>query len=176
MPQVKFNPHFAYPKIKGTKSNPLKEKDIALAAKNIQTTLLGVKADAYEKGLDVTLINKLKEMTGLSIIAKKVEIPSVKKVRAHYAEHVNKPFYPNLEKYITRDNFGLFVFKGENAVKKVRKACMELRNTFAPGSKNENLLHSSDSKIAAQKEIINWFGAPIAKHKKLEKLNYRAIA
>jgi len=175
MPKVTFNPNSVYRKIQGTKANPLKGKDIAQAAKNIQTTLVGVKADAYEKGLDSTLINKLKEMTGLKIIAKKVEKPSIAKVRSHYAEHVNKGFYPDLEKYITRDNFGLFVFKGENAVKKIRKACMELRNTFAPGSKNENLLHSSDSKIASQKEIINWFGAPIKNHS-TAKPQFRAVA
>ena len=155
MSKVKFNPKILYPKIKGTKSNPLKGKDIL-----VRETLVGVKADAYEKGLDDHLINMLKHTTGIKIVAKKVEVPAVAKVRNHYSEHVHKKFYPELESYITRGNFGLYVFKGENAVKKVRQACMQLRARYAPGAKTENLLHSSDGVFSAQKEIRNWFQTP----------------
>ena len=41
------------------------------------------------------------EDKGLNIVAMKLMQVTPELARRHYTEHVNKPFYPNLEKFIT---------------------------------------------------------------------------
>ena len=93
--------------------------------------------------------------------------------RKHYHEHVEKSFYPNLEKYITSDRAFGMVISGENCIDAIHD------KTFMGSTKNpaegtiryngfalmgyldrnpeingtQNVTHSSDAVEAAQKEI-----------------------
>ena len=86
--------------------------------------------------------------------------------REHYSALVNKPFYPELEAYITSDIvFGMIV-EGENAIETIRTIVGATKNP-APGTIRhdipkgmglelrlmENVVHASDSVESAKKEI-----------------------
>jgi nucleoside-diphosphate kinase len=83
-----------------------------------------------------------------------------------YAEHVGKPFFPELAKYMTTGPSVMLVLAGENAIAKVRAINGATNPAKAePGtirydyatSMTENVVHSSDSPESAQREIAFWF-------------------
>ncbi len=123
-----------------------------------EQTLLGLKPDAFEKGLAKTLEKEIVNKTGLKVAKNWVGVPTREKMETHYAEHKGKGFFNDLIDYVTRGKFKVVTLEGEDAVSKLRTAALELRNKYAPGAKNENLIHSSDSVQSAKKEIINFFG------------------
>ena len=86
--------------------------------------------------------------------------------KKHYHEHVNKPFYPDLEEYITSDKaYGMKV-SGEDAIAVIRALAGATKNP-EPGTirydipeylgierrVTQNVVHSSDSENAAQTEL-----------------------
>lgn len=90
----------------------------------------------------------------------------VNHARQHYAAHVGKPFYPDLERYITSDKAYGMIVVGENAISTVRLlagATKEpeegsIRHDIPvmlnlPIRVRENVVHSSDCKEAAKTEI-----------------------
>jgi len=86
--------------------------------------------------------------------------------RQHYAEHVNKPFFPGLLSYITSGPVVALVLEGKNAVAEVRKlngatnpleaACGTIRGDFAQ-EVGRNVVHGSDSVESAAREIAIYF-------------------
>jgi nucleoside-diphosphate kinase len=84
----------------------------------------------------------------------------------HYAEHVGKDFYPNLEKYITSDIAYGMIVEGENAISQIRSIIGSTKNP-AEGTIRyeipkllglelritENVVHASDSISSAEREI-----------------------
>src|SRR3954467_12866712 len=106
------------------------------------------------------------EDKGLSIIALKMLRVTADLSKQHYAEHVQKPFYPNLEKFITASPIVALVVEGLEAIRVVREmlgATSGLK--AAPGtirgdyssSRQMNLVHASDGPEAAAKEIALYF-------------------
>jgi nucleoside-diphosphate kinase len=85
----------------------------------------------------------------------------------HYGEHVGKPFYEGLVSYITACPIVAAVFEGTDAVQAVR-ATMGSTNPrdAAPGTIRadygieigRNLVHGSDSKESAAREVALFFG------------------
>jgi nucleoside-diphosphate kinase len=86
--------------------------------------------------------------------------------RQHYAEHVNKPFYPDLEAFITSGPVVAMVVEGPEAIT-VMRTLMGKTNAreSAPGtirgdlgaSRQMNLIHGSDGPEAAKREIATYF-------------------
>ncbi len=84
----------------------------------------------------------------------------------HYAEHVGKDFYPNLERYITSDIAYGMIIEGENAIAQIRAIVGATKNP-AEGTiryeipkmlglelrVTENVVHASDSTESAEREI-----------------------
>ena len=84
----------------------------------------------------------------------------------HYAEHVGKDFYPNLEKYITSDIAYGMVVEGDDAISQIRTLVGSTKNP-AEGTiryeipkylglelrVTENVVHASDCTESAKKEI-----------------------
>jgi len=123
----------------------------------IERTLLGIKPDAFEKGLASTIGQEIIQKTGLKLITAKIGVQSKKIMENHYAEHKGKGFFENLINYVTRGKFGAYVLEGDDAIVKLRAAASEVRAKYAPDSKSENLVHSSDSVESAAREIKNFF-------------------
>ena len=86
--------------------------------------------------------------------------------RQHYAEHVNKPFYPALESFITASPVIAAVVEGLEAIRVVREmlgatsglkaAAGTIRGDYS-SSRQMNLVHASDGPEAARREIDLYF-------------------
>ena len=60
------------------------------------------------------------ENKGLNIIAMKMLVVTPELSKQHYAEHVSKPFYPNLESFITGGPVVAMVVEGLEVIRVVR--------------------------------------------------------
>jgi nucleoside-diphosphate kinase len=131
-----------------------------------ETTFVMLKPDALERNLVGEIIGRL-ERKGLRL--KKIELTSVSKELAarHYAEHLEKAFYPELEAYVTRGPVLATIWEGRKAITVVRgllgatdstkAAAGTIRGDFGFDA-TENLVHASDSPESAEREIRNFFG------------------
>jgi nucleoside-diphosphate kinase len=130
-----------------------------------ERTLVVIKPDAVRRGLVGEIIGRY-ERRGLSIVAMDQRVIDGELSDAHYAEHVDKPFYPDLKKFITGGPLVAFVLEGDTAIDVVRTmngatdgrkaAPGTIRGDFAL-STSENLVHASDSADSAKREIDLWF-------------------
>jgi nucleoside-diphosphate kinase len=140
-----------------------------------ERVLILIKPDAIQKQLAGIIIHDLSQLN-LKMIG--LKLVNVKKHLAekHYEVHKEKPFYPDLLKYIMGEyhNFHSIIaiaYSGENAVKKLRDYIGKtnpddanpttLRGKYGKvNSKTnniENVIHASDSPEKGEKEISIWF-------------------
>ena len=131
----------------------------------MQRTLILFKPDAVQRRLVGTLLGRL-EAKGLKIVGLKMLVVTKELSRQHYAEHVNKGFYPLLESFITSGPVVALVAEGPRAVAVVRAMMGPTNGAEAPSgtirgdfglSRQMNLMHGSDSPEAAEKEIAVYF-------------------
>jgi nucleoside-diphosphate kinase len=102
----------------------------------------------------------------LSIVALDLRTIDGAKADEHYAEHVDRDFYPPLRDFVTSGPMLAAVLEGDEAVEVVRliNGATDGRKA-APGtirgdlslSNRENLVHGSDSPESAEREIKIWF-------------------
>ena len=102
----------------------------------------------------------------LAVVGLKLHQMTSEEARGFYAEHVNKPFFPELEEYMTKGPSVMIALAGENAIAAVRAINGAtnpekaepgtLRYDFAP-SMTENVVHSSDSPASAERGVAFWF-------------------
>ena len=131
----------------------------------MEKTFAMIKPAAVQRGLAGTIISRY-EAKGLRIAAMKIMQVTDELARQHYAEHVNKPFFPGLLSYITSGPVVALVLEGKNAVAEVRKlngatnpleaACGTIRGDFAQ-EVGRNVVHGSDSVESAAREIAIYF-------------------
>jgi nucleoside-diphosphate kinase len=86
--------------------------------------------------------------------------------KQHYAEHVEKPFYPSLEEFITAAPVVATIFGGPEVIRVVREmlgatsglkaAAGTIRGDYS-ASRQMNLVHASDSPESAAREIGIYF-------------------
>lgn len=132
-----------------------------------QRTLVLLKPDAVRRGLVGEIISRY-EAKGLTLIALDLQRVDAAKADAHYAEHVDRDFYPPLRAFVTSGPMVAAVFEGDEAIEVVRalNGATDGRKA-APGtirgdysmSNRENLVHGSDSVESATREIGIWFPA-----------------
>ena len=130
-----------------------------------QRTLVLLKPDAVRRGLVGEVLGRF-EAKGLSIVAMEHRTIDAAQADRHYAEHVDKAFYPPLRAFVTSGPLVALVLEGDEAVEVVRAAngATDGRKA-APGtirgdlalSNRENLVHGSDSPESAVREIGIWF-------------------
>lgn len=129
-------------------------------------TFVICKPDAVERGLVGEIITRI-EKRSLRIVAMEMRTIDVETARKHYAEHVEKGFYPELEEFITRGPSVLMAVEGPSDTWKVLRTMMGATNPAdsAPGTIRgdlgilftENLIHGSDSADAAARELGIFF-------------------
>ena len=131
----------------------------------MERTLILFKPDAVQRRLAGKLLTRLEDR-GLKIVGMKMLRVSKELSARHYAEHVNKPFYPLLEQFITSGPVVALVAEGPQAVAVVRGMMGPTNGAQAsPGtirgdyglSRQMNLMHGSDSLEAAKREIEVYF-------------------
>ena len=130
-----------------------------------QRTLLLLKPDAVRRGLVGHILARF-EAKGLSLVALEMRRIDAAQADQHYAEHVDRDFYPPLREFITSGPLVAAVLEGDQAVEVVRgiNGATDGRKA-APGtirgdlslSNRENLVHGSDSAESAEREIKLWF-------------------
>ena len=130
-----------------------------------QRTLVLLKPDAVRRGLVGKLLDRY-ESRGLTIVALEQRTIDEAQADRHYAEHVERDFYPPLRAFVTSGPMVALVLEGDEAVEVVRgiNGATDGRKA-APGtirgdyslSNRENLVHGSDSPESAEREIALWF-------------------
>jgi nucleoside-diphosphate kinase len=130
-----------------------------------ERTLVLIKPDAVRRGLVGEILRRL-ERKGLTIETMVLRRMDAALADAHYAEHVEKAFYPPLKDFMTGGPLVAMVLSGDAAVDVVRglvgatdgrkAAAGTIRGDFSL-SNRENLVHASDSADSAKREIALWF-------------------
>lgn len=130
-----------------------------------QRTLVLIKPDAVRRGLVGAVLSRY-ETKGLTLVAMEHRLIDAAQADAHYAEHVEQPWYPPLREFATSGPLVALVLEGDEAIAVVR-----LLNGVTDGRKaeagtvrgdyslsnRENLVHASDSEESAAREIALWF-------------------
>jgi nucleoside-diphosphate kinase len=132
---------------------------------SVQRTLVILKPDAVRRGLVGEILSRF-EAKGLTIVAMEHRTIDGALADEHYAEHVERDFYPPLRAFVTSGPLVPLVLEGDEAVEVVRalNGATDGRKA-APGtirgdlslSNRENLVHGSDSPESAKREIEIWF-------------------
>jgi nucleoside-diphosphate kinase len=130
-----------------------------------QRTLVLLKPDTVRRGLVGNVLSRF-EAKGLSIVTLQMRMVDRELADRHYAEHVDKAFYPPLRDFVTSGPMVAAILEGDEAVEVVRaiNGATDGRKA-APGtirgdlslSNRENLVHGSDSPESAEREIAIWF-------------------
>ena len=131
----------------------------------MERTLVLVKPDAVRRGLVGHVLSRY-EAKGLRIVAMEQRVITGEVADAHYAEHVERDFYPPLREFATSGPLVALVLEGDEAISVVRVLTGATDGRKAdPGtirgdlslSNRENLVHASDSAESAEREIALWF-------------------
>ncbi|WP_433387031.1 nucleoside-diphosphate kinase [Micromonospora sp. KLBMP9576] len=130
-----------------------------------ERTLVLIKPDAVRRGLVGEVISRF-ERKGLRIDAMVSRTMDAALADRHYAEHVEKPFYPPLKDFMTGGPLVALVLAGDQVIDVVRgivgstdgrKATAGTIRGDLSLSNRENLVHASDSPESAKREIALWF-------------------
>lgn len=132
----------------------------------VERTFVMVKPDGVARGLVGEVISRL-ERKGLRLENIRMVQVDESLAREHYAEHMEKPFFPELVAFITSGPVVAMEWSGESAVA-VARTLMGATNPAdaAPGTIRgdyglritENIVHGSDSAESAERELKIWFG------------------
>ena len=131
-----------------------------------ETSYVMIKPEFANNHLVVKEVERRLTNAGLKIVKASYIQYSVEDAKQHYSAHVNKDFYPELEKYITSDIAYGMIVDGENAITTIRSLVGSTKNP-AEGTirydiplmlgwelrVTQNVVHASDSVDAAIAEI-----------------------
>ena len=130
-----------------------------------QSTLLIIKPDAVRRGLIGDILSRV-ERKGLRVDALRMMRIDEDLAGRHYAEHREKPFFPELVAFITAGDVVVARLSGREAIT-VLRAMMGATDPAAspPGTirgdygleVTENLVHGSDSPESAARELELFF-------------------
>jgi nucleoside-diphosphate kinase len=130
-----------------------------------ERTLILIKPDAVERRLAGEILGRI-ERRGLEVRAGRLLRVSRDLGEEHYAEHREKPFFGELVEFITSGPTWALVVEGEGAIATMRKTIGATNPANAePGTIRgdlavampDNLVHGSDSRESAEREISLWF-------------------
>ncbi len=131
----------------------------------MERTLVLLKPDCVQRRLMGKIIGRFEEK-GLNIVAMKMMQITPELSKKHYAEHVNKPFYPGLEAFVTGAPVVAMIVEGLEVIRVMREmlgatsglkaAAGTIRGDYS-SSRQMNLVHASDGPEAAAREIALYF-------------------
>ncbi|GHJ45447.1 nucleoside diphosphate kinase [Catellatospora sp. TT07R-123] len=130
-----------------------------------ERSLVLIKPDAVRRGLVGEIVTRF-ERKGLTLDALVLRTMDDDLADAHYAEHVEKAFYPPLKTFMTSGPLVVAIVSGDQAIAVIRAlvgatdgraaAAGTIRGDLSL-SNRENLVHASDSTESAEREIKLWF-------------------
>lgn len=130
----------------------------------MERTLIVIKPDGVARKLVGEILTRF-ERKGFSIAGMRMLKFDVSLAKDFYSPHVGKPFFPDLEKFITSGPVVAAVLEGDKAVDVVRRmigvtksfeaSSGTIRGDFALGF-TDNVIHASDSaeSFARESKII----------------------
>lgn len=134
-----------------------------------QRTLVLIKPDGVARGMVGQVIGRI-EAKGYRIVALQLRRADEDLLAAHYAEHVGKPFYAPLVKFMLSGPLVALVAEGQRVIEGFRALAGATDPTAAaPGTLRgdfgrdwglpvqQNLVHGSDSEESAAREVALWF-------------------
>lgn len=143
----------------------------------IERTLVLLKPDAVQRSITGEVISRF-EKAGLKISGIKMVWVDKDFSKKHYSEHVEKSFYPGLEKMIVEGPVIAIVLEGIHVVEIVRKMVGPtepkealpgtIRGDYShvsysyadnKGIAIKNIIHASGNSKEAEKEVSLWFSA-----------------
>lgn len=132
----------------------------------VEHTFVMVKPDGVARGLVGEVVSRF-ERKGLKLEKLRMLTIDQELAGRHYAEHVAKPFYPDLVEFITSGPVVAMEWSGEGAVG-VGRTLMGVTNPAEadPGTIRGdyaveityNIVHGSDSLESAERELGIFFG------------------
>ncbi len=131
----------------------------------MERTFILFKPDCVQRRLVGRILARFEDK-GLSVVAMKMLTITPELSKQHYAEHVQKGWYPTLEGFITGGPVVAAVLEGLDAIRVIREMLGATNGlNAAPGtirgdyssSRQMNLVHGSDGPDAAQREIALYF-------------------
>lgn len=132
----------------------------------IENTFIMVKPDGVERGLIGEVIWRF-ESAGLKLTKIRMLTVDEELARRHYAEHLDRPFFPELLEFITMGPVVAMEWSGESAVTVARNLMGATDPRKAdPGTirgdlglaVTQNIVHGSDSPESAARELRLFFG------------------
>jgi len=131
----------------------------------MERTLILLKPDCVQRRLAGRMLSRFEDK-GFNIVALKMMRITPALAKQHYAEHVEKGWYPTLEKFITGGPIVAAIIEGLESIRVVRDmlgatsglkaAAGTIRGDFS-SSRQMNLVHASDGPDAAKREIGLYF-------------------
>jgi nucleoside-diphosphate kinase len=138
----------------------------------MQHTLIILKPDCVQRRLAGTVLARF-EAKGLKLVGLKLIQVTKALAEQHYTEHSARPFFGGLIDFITGGPVIVGVLEGNEAISVVRNLLGATNGAAAaPGtvrgdfsiSKQNNLVHGSDSPESAAREIALWFPEGVASY------------
>ena len=136
-----------------------------MSTSGLERSLVLIKPDAVRRGLVGEILGRF-ERKGLVVEAMVLREMDAKLADEHYADHVEKPFYPPLKEFMTSGPLVALVLAGDEVIEVVRamigstdgrKAAAGTIRGDLSLSNRENLVHASDSPESAKRELGLWF-------------------
>lgn len=131
----------------------------------MERTLILFKPDCVQRRLVGRILARFEDK-GLNTVAMKMMRVTPELAKKHYAEHVEKSWYPTLEGFITGGPVVAAILEGLEVIRVVRDmlgatnglvaAAGSIRGDFS-SSRQMNLIHASDGPEAAAREIDLYF-------------------
>ncbi|MFP4166544.1 MAG: nucleoside-diphosphate kinase [Opitutales bacterium] len=131
----------------------------------MEETLIILKPDCVRKRLVGEVISRFED-AGFEIIAARVMQLEPDLLREHYAHVADKPFYPEIEAFMSERPVIVMLLRGPDAVDRVRRILGPTNSKEAPkgtirGDLGEdmmrNVVHASDSAATAAAEKKRFF-------------------
>ncbi|MEX0325969.1 MAG: nucleoside-diphosphate kinase [Puniceicoccaceae bacterium] len=131
----------------------------------MEKTLIILKPDAFEKRKVGATIARFED-AGLSIVATKMLELSSALLKEHYAHIADKPFFPEIEGFMSSMPVIVMVLEGNSAIERVRNLVGPTNSLAAPAGTIRgdwgtnmmlNIVHASDGPETAEMEIKRFF-------------------
>lgn len=130
-----------------------------------ERTLAIIKPDAVAAGFSDAIIDHIKN-NGFEVVTEKDVRLSLEEAEGFYAEHKERPFFPELVEFMTSGPVKIMVLEKDGAIKGWRDLMGAtdpaeaeegtIRKLFGT-SKGENATHGSDSVASAAREVKYFF-------------------
>lgn len=132
-----------------------------------ETTLVLIKPDATAEHHIGDIIQRY-EKESLTVLAMRMMKMTKELAAKHYVEHIGRPYYEDLVRFMTSGPLIAMVLQGEDAIARVRAINGKtnpaeadegtIRRLYA-SSGSKNAVHASDSPASAAREIPLFFAA-----------------